>query len=232
MEVVMRCGPVAFGALLLSVLVARVVGQTTRPAESASGDAAVTVSVSAGSKWDTTIKLMARGLLESDAGLLEETVGEFPKVNTFDGRGGDAIRLLARTCRGKLILARGYDRSPATLAADLAEAARGAAVPIEVQRRFAVRDEQQLRQANAVAEAWIAAVLSAKPNEPVGVIAFWTNPAKGAASITPTANSSGGANHSMSMEPELVFVLIKGQRGHDGATKVSSIVFGDATTSR
>ena len=185
------------------------------------------LGLSVAERWDATIKTLGKGLVESNATLMLDAVGDLTTAQTFDGRSGDPIRLLARTCQGSLILAKGYEQPPKTMASDLAQAAAETpSVPVDVQRRLVVRDATQLRLANAVGENWVAATLGAKPSDLVGVLAFWCERAAA------TGNGTTAAKEAAAGQFELVFVLVKGEVSPDGAPKVKAIVFGDASMAR
>jgi hypothetical protein len=188
----MRCLTVL--ALGLALFSAPVWGQATRPA--------------APEGWSKAMDGLARAVAESDAGALAQALGDEATIQSFEGRSGDALHLLARLHKGSLVVVRTYVGAPDTMASDVSDQVQQAQVPEDVKQRMLTGDERQARRANAIAAQWVSEILSAKADSLVGVVVFWCDHA-----------DDGG-------EPEMVFVLVRGEAG-EGGTKVKAITYGD-----
>ena len=90
---------------------------------------------------------------------------------------------------------------------DIAEAFKSAEVPEELKRKMAIRDDAHARRANRTAVTWLSESLGAKQGDKVGVLIFW-------------------CDKSASDEPEVVFLLVKGDP-ESQYTKVKAICFGN-----
>lgn len=182
------------------LLVAGSAGQTTRPADAA---------------WSLMVRRVAAAIAEGDAASLAGALAGDVVIRAIDGmesRPADALRLLARAARSKIVCSLAYEGLPERLATDLAEAMREAGLPAESGEQFVLADEAQARRANAVGARWLAETLGATPGAPVGVVVL--TPDDRAAQETP--NASG----------RLLFVLLRGE-ARTGARTVSVIAFGD-----
>jgi hypothetical protein len=157
--------------------------------------------------WPKTVETFANALGESDPAALLPVLSEDVSITTFDAKGGDAVRLLARTRKGAVISHLTYVHAPENMANQIAEAFKNAEVPEELKRKMALRDEAHALRANRTAVNWLTESLGAKQGDKVGVVIFWCEKA---------ANG----------QPEVVFILLKGDPQSEFG-KVKSICFGN-----
>ena len=160
--------------------------------------------------WGKTVETFATALQESDPGALLPVLSDDVAITTFDTKGADAVRLLARTRKGTLVSFLSYTQAPENMTGEIAEAFKNADVPEELKKKLAMRDDTHARRANRTAVTWLGESIGAKPGDKVGVVIFWCDkPANG--------------------NPELVFILVKADV-ESQFTKVKSICFGDPIT--
>jgi len=184
--------------IVVLLLAARSAGQTTRPVDAA---------------WTRTVQQTATAIAGGDAvalaGMLSDDVA-IRCVDGMDSRPADALRLLARLGRSRVVCALAYGGIPQHLAADIAEAIRDTDLPPETKELFALGDESHRRRANATAAQWLSETLNAAPESPVGLILL--------APAEKTAPESSGAGG-------IVFVMLRG-KGALPACQVDVIAFG------
>ena len=157
--------------------------------------------------WPKTVETFANALGESDPAALVPVLSDDVLINTFDGKNGDAVRLLARTRKGAVISHFSYVHAPENMANQIAEAFKNAEVPEELKRKMVIRDEAHSLRANRTAANWLSESLGAKQGDKVGVVIFWCEK---------------GTNG----QSEVIFILLKGDpQGEFG--KVKAICFGN-----
>jgi len=156
--------------------------------------------------WPKTVEALGIALSESDASALVPVLADDVSISTFDSKSTE-MRLLARIRKGTLISSLNYVHAPETMANDIAEAFKSAEVPEELKRKMAIRDDAHARRANRTAVTWLSESLGAKQGDKVGVLIFW-------------------CDKSASDEPEVVFLLVKGDP-ESQYTKVKAICFGN-----
>jgi hypothetical protein len=174
------------GGLILALATTAAAGQTTRAAQTP--------------PWPATVKRFAQALVSGkDQAALAECD---PKavIVPLHGEGQSIDHLLATVAGGRLLGAHGYLYPPLAMGADVAADFKNAAlIPDDVKEKMIPADDDGMKRANATAVQWVAEMLQAKQDDPVGVIVFW-RPNHDRDNILGAAAA-----------PEVVFILLKGE---------------------
>src|SRR5204863_8945441 len=101
--------------------------------------------------WSALMECLGKALVASDPEALVPLLGDEVTIQSFDTRSGDAVRLLARTRKGLMLLSRGYQQTPEGLAAELAAAVKDLEIPEEFKKHLMPADEGQIKRANHIA---------------------------------------------------------------------------------
>jgi hypothetical protein len=145
---------------LLGFMSASAAAQSTRPANLS---------------WESTVERFTRNVLDGESAHLRANLDGQAVIRQFGTQETcDLALLVDRIRQASLLGQHAYEGLPGALATDIASDFRTAGnVPDDFRQYMNPQDEQQMQQANQIARQWLGEVLSADPQDPVGIIVCW-----------------------------------------------------------
>jgi hypothetical protein len=195
------------GLLIVASTATAAAGQTTRPADMP--------------PWPATVQRFAQALVSNKAANATaecEPNAVFHPFHT-DAKGID--RLLTAVAGGNLLGAHAYFYPPLAMGADVtADFKNARIVPDDIKQSMIPADDDGMKRANATAVQWVAEMLQAQQDDPIGVIVFW-RPHQA------SDNLLGAA-----APPQVIFILLKGAPAGKDAYHIVQAEYGNPLASK
>jgi hypothetical protein len=173
------------GLLIVATTATAAAGQTTRPAPAP--------------PWPETVQRFAQALVSDKATAAAAECDPNAILRPFHAEAKGIERLLTTVAGGKLLGAHAYFYPPLAMGADVAADFKNARiVPDDIKQNMIPADDDGMKRANATAVQWVAEMLQAQQDDPIGVIVFW-RPHQDSDSLLGAA-----------APPQVVFILLKG----------------------
>ncbi len=203
-------------ALLLLVLTPATLAADAAGAQATTRPAAVP-------PWPATVQRFAQALLDGNAKAAArecDPQARFRSLSASPAEREQSIeRLIAYIAGGTLLGSHGYLFPPLAMGADVAADFKNAqGIPDEVRQRMIPVDDDAIKRANATAVQWVAEVLDARQDDPVGVLVFF-RPNRDSENLLGAAAA-----------PEVIFILLKGRPQGDHQFQITQAVYGNPLT--